>query len=250
MHHVQTFKDNPFSFTMRHVEGGTFDMGSNDKNAHIYEQYIHPVSLHDYWMGELTVTQALWAFVMKDTDMAIPSHFEGDNYPVESVSWEEITKMFLPKLNKMTESFRPKDSLYRLPTESEWEYAVKGGKYQHVFAFKYAGSNKLNEIGWYAGNSNDEIQSVGLKTQNVLGLYDMNGNVWEWCQDQWHESYENAPNDGSAWVDKSEDSYRVYRGGSFLTRADCCHSTYRRTNTPTFRYYDIGFRLVLASPSV
>jgi formylglycine-generating enzyme len=244
MHHLQTFKDNPFSFTMRHVEGGTFDMGSDDTDAYGYEKPIHSVSVAEFKMCEYPVTQVLWAIVMHDTDMPNPSNFKGENYPVRRVSWDDITNIFLPKLNDMTKDLRPKGSFYRLPTEVEWEFAAKGGKDWSNTPFKYAGSNKLNEVGWHGGNSHSETKPVGLKTPNFLGLYDMSGNVYEWCQDKWHSNYYGAPNDGTAWLGEKEGTIRVLRGGDWYGHAVLCRSTARNGCTPV-PSSNMGFRLVL-----
>ena len=248
--HIQTFKDSPLTFKMIHIEGGTFDMGSNDEEATSWEKLVHTVTLKDFKMAEFPVTQALWFWVMKDTDMSDPSYFKGDNHPVEQVSWLDITEGFLPRLDEMTKGLRPEGSSYALPTEAQWEYAAKGGVYQKEYLFKYMGSNKLNEVGWYGDNSHSETKPVGLKTPNLLHLYDMSGNVFEWCKDQWHAIYEGAPDDGSAWVDKEKDSNRVRRGGSWRNDVWHCRSANRNNDTPSYRDDFIGFRLVLVSPSV
>jgi formylglycine-generating enzyme len=247
MHHLQTFKDNPFSFTMRHVEGGTFDMGSDDDEAYDDEKPVHSVNVGDFWMGVYPVTQDLWAIVMHDTDMPYPSDAKGENRPVENVSWEDITNVFLPKLNELTKDLRPEGSFYRLPTEAEWEFSAKGGKNCSNKPFKYAGSNKLNDVGWYGENSHKEIKPVGLKIPNFLGLYDMSGNVFEWCEDRWHDNYVGAPSDGRAWLGENEGTSRVLRGGDWFNDARHCRSVFRYINVPIERDTLIGFRLVLAS---
>jgi formylglycine-generating enzyme len=246
MHHVQTFKDNPFTFTMRHVEGGIFDMGSNDKDAFEDEKPVFSVSVNDFWLGEYLVTQALWSIVMRDDNMFAPSRFKGHNHPIENVSWEDITNIFLPKLNEMTYDLRPKGSLYLLPTEIQWEYAAKGGKYQKEFLFKYAGSNKLNEVGWCNKNSHDETKPVGLKSPNFLGLYDMSGNIWEFCADQ--------PSDGDYLMDKpyefaliEERDYisRLIRGGGYHLDSRGCRSVNRAKRTQSIKVNFVSFRLML-----
>jgi formylglycine-generating enzyme len=254
MHHVQTFKDNRFTFTMRHVEGGTFDMGGKDDDIQAYydEKPIHSVFVSNFWIGEYPVTQALWAIIMHDTKMSDPSNFKGDNHPVESVSWEDITNIFLPKLNEMTHDLRPKGSFYRLPTEVEWEFAAKGGKDWANAPFKYAGSNKLNEVGWYYGDkSHSETKPVGLKSPNFLGLYDMSGNVYECCEDQWHSTYEGAPNDSCVWLNNTQEGsdQRVARGGDWGTNDRYCRSTSRNDISSSFRSIYVGFRLVYVFPS-
>ena len=225
-------------------------MGSDDNEASDYEKPVHKVTLSDYWLGEYPVTQAVWAYVMQGTDMADTAHFKGANRPVEQVSWDDIVEHFLPKLNALTKGVRPAGTEYRLPTEAQWEYAAKGGKYWKTYPVKYSGGDKLNEVGWYRENSHDETKPVGLKTPNLLGLYDMSRNVWEWCEDQWHNNYKGAPTDGSAWVDKEQGSYRVPRGGSYFNFEQLCRPTFRNTFAPSNGDYFIGFRLALFTPSV
>ena len=168
-----------------------------------------------------------------------PSHFKGDNLPVEKVSWNDIQK-FIKKLNTKT------GLNYRLPTEAEWEYAARGGvKTQNSASQKYSGSNNINEIAWY-DNSNSKTHSVGGKKANELGIYDMSGNVWEWCND-WYDSsyYKNSPKNNPQGA--SSGSSRVYRGGSWGNYARYCRVAYR------YRYYpggsggDLGFRLLRSS---
>ena len=230
------FKNTPAEFEMLLVEGGVFEMGSNAKEAYDDEKPVHKVQVSSFWMGEFAVTQALWAYVMKEN----PSDFKGANRPVENVSYEDIVKEFLPRLNSMT------GHAYRLPTEAEWEYAAKGGKYGQQYPFEYAGSNKLEEVGWYDENSQDETKAVGLKTPNLLGLYDMSGNVWEWCSD-WYDSYPDS-NKGITVnpIGPATSSNRVIRGGSWNFNALRCRSPSRYFASPSFRYLGVGFRLVLS----
>ena len=244
------FKNTPAEFTMIVIEGGTFDMGSDDNEAYDDEKPVHKVTLSDYWLGEYPVTQAVWAYVMQDTDMQDPSNFKGENRPVEKVSWDDIVEHFLPKLNALTEGVRPEGTEYRLPTEAQWEYAAKGGKYWKTYPFKYSGSDKMNEVGWYDVNSHNETKPVGLKTPNLLGLYDMSGNVWEWCEDQWHSSYDDAPKNGFAWKDKEISSGHIQRGGGFLRNIVYCRSSRRGHDPKTLRGKVIGFRLALFSSLV
>jgi sulfatase modifying factor 1 len=237
--HPQTFSDSPVSFNMIVIEGNR--QGDPFKMSDTYR-----VRLDDFWMGQYPVTQDLWAYVMRDTDIADPSYFKGANRPVEQVSWEDIDELFLPRLNDKTKDKRPKDTYYRLPTEAEWEYAARGGKYEWQYPFEYAGSNKLEEVGWYYENSHQESKRVGLKTPNLLDLYDMSGNVWEWCSDL-YDSYPNY-NKGITVnpTGPATGSYRVFRGGSWGRSARNCRSTYRYDSSPAFRDYDVGFRLVLS----
>jgi formylglycine-generating enzyme required for sulfatase activity len=175
-----------------------------------------------------------------------PSYFKGKHRPIENVSWED-TQLFLEKLNKDVR-LEPGQQ-FRLPSEAEWEYAARGGEFSQ--GYKYAGSEKLAEVGWYTDNSHSETKPVGLKAPNELDIYDMSGNVWEWCADQWHDSYQGAPNDNSAWVDSiDKGADRVFRGGSWDYDALRCRATYRYDLDPSLRSDDIGFRVVLFPPPV
>ncbi|AYQ35343.1 formylglycine-generating enzyme family protein [Runella sp. SP2] len=236
--HLQTFPDSPVAFTMVAIEGNR--QGDPFKMSDTYR-----VRLDDFWMGEYPVTQALWAYVMRDTDSADPSRFKDANRPVERVSWNDIDQLFLPRLNDQTKAQRPEGTLYRLPTEAEWEYAARGGKYWWEYPFEYAGSNKLEEVGWYAENSQNETQVVGLKTPNLLGLYDMSGNVWEWCID-WYGSYPSSAKNVISNPTATTGTDRVYRGGSWNRNAQNCRSTFRNNYWPVFRFNDVGLRLVLS----
>jgi formylglycine-generating enzyme required for sulfatase activity len=171
-------------------------------------------------------------------------------HPVETVNWEEAME-FCRKLSAMPAE-RAARRVFRLPTEAEWEYAARGGPLSpfeggqgdvHIGKHKYAGSNNLDAIGWYEKNAGGKTHPVALKQPNELGLYDMSGNVWEWCQDKWHDNYQGAPTDGSAW-ETGDSSDRVNRGGSWYYLAQCCRSAYRSFGNPDRRNGDFGFRLV------
>ena len=181
-------------------------------------------------MGKYEVTQAQWKAVMGSN----PSRFKGDNLPVENVSWDDV-QAFIRKLNQLT------GKRYRLPTEAEWEYAARGGNKSR--GYKYAGGNNIDEVAWYDGNSGERTHPVGKKRPNELGLYDMSGNVWEWCSDWYDEDYYgNSPQNNPQGP--ASGSSRVFRGGSWLNYAILCRSASRYYSTPDSRYGLIGFRLV------
>lgn len=221
-------------FKMVKVEGGTFTMGATaEQGIYVYnnEKPSHKVTLGDYYIGETQVTQALWKAVMGEN----PSHFKGDDsLPVERVSWENIVNKFIPKLNKQT------GRTFRLPTEAEWEYAARGGNKSK--GYKYSGSNNIDEVAWYSGNSGDNIHPVKGKKANELGLYDMCGNVLEWCND-WEGDYSGAAQTNPKGPEKG--TGRVLRGGSWVDLARDCRVSPRHSRTPGSRYGYIGFRLVM-----
>ncbi|MCI0565149.1 MAG: formylglycine-generating enzyme family protein, partial [Nitrososphaera sp.] len=162
-----------------------------------------------------------------------PSHFKGDPaLPVENVTWNDA-KEFCEKLTKMT------GLDYRLPTEAEWEYACRAGT-----TGDYGGD--LDVMAWYSKNSGVKTHPVGQKNPNAWGLHDMHGNVWEWCEDDWNDSYASAPTDGRAWVDMpSRGSFRVLRGGSWCSHDVYCRSAFRILDAPGHRLAGVGFRLVV-----
>jgi formylglycine-generating enzyme required for sulfatase activity len=235
-----TFTVNGVSFRMVYVQGGTFRMGSNDSEAEDDEQPVHSVTLSDYYIGETEVTQQLWRAVMGSN----PSYFTGDSQrPVEQVSWEDC-QTFIRKLNALT------GKKFRLPTEAEWEYAARGGNKSR--GYKYCGSNILSEVAWDAVNSYDKGSShpdygthpVKQKRSNELGLYDMSGNVWEWCQD-WYDSdyYSQSPSYNP--TGPGSGAARVNRGGSWCGSAWYCHVAHRLNYYPGYRGNNLGLRLAL-----
>ncbi|MDX2248815.1 MAG: formylglycine-generating enzyme family protein [Bacteroidia bacterium] len=231
---------NGFSFEMIFVEGGKFMMGSgeNDSDAIFWEMPAHEVSMSAYYLGKYPVTQGLWKAVMGEENN--PSFFQGDLRPVEHISWDDAKK-FIEKLNSVT------GLTFRLPSEAEWEFAARGGnKSKHTV---YSGSNRLEEVGWYRENSHQETKPVGQKLPNELGIYDMSGNVWEWCEDDWHSDYKGAPADGSAWIDAGDrGSARVLRGGSWGNYPRYCRVANRDYTSPGNRVNYLGFRLAFAPP--
>ncbi len=220
---------NGVPFTMVAVKGGCFQMGSNESSD---EKPVHEVCLDDYYIGQTEVTQGLWKAVMNNN----PSYFKGDNLPVESVSWDDAQE-FIKKLNRIT------GKNFRLPTEAEWEYAAKGGVKTHGRAsYTYAGSNNIDEVAWYGSNSGSKTHTVAQKKANALGLYDMSGNVWEWCSDRYGSAYyQNSPRHNPQGP--SSGSYRVLRGGCWYNLAQSCRSADRDYGSPGNSYYGLGFRL-------
>ena len=225
------FMVNGVSFTMKLVEGGTFQMGGNDSDADSNEKPVHSVTLNNYYIGETEVTQALWKAVMGSN----PSRFKGDNLPVEKVGWNDCQE-FIRKLNQMT------GKQFRLPTEAEWEYAARGGKTGK--GYKYAGSNTIDNVAWYTQTTNDKgTKPVKTKSPNELGLYDMSGNVWEWCSDRYGNYSSGSQTNQQG---PSSGSYRVLRGGSWYNRARCCRVSDRDFSFPDYIGSRQGFRLCLS----
>ena len=226
------FTVNGVTFKMIRVEGGTFQMGAtNEQGSDAYnaEKPVHTVTLSDFMIAETEVTQELWKAVMGNN----PSKFKGTNNPVEQVSWNDCKK-FISKLNSLTGQH------FRLPTEAEWEFAARGGnKSQH---FKYSGSNSIDRVAWYDGNSGKKTHPVGSKDANELGLYDMSGNVWEWCED-WLGDYSSSPQTNPKGP--NDGSIRVDRGGSWCNGARDCRVSDRDGSTPGDRDDILGFRLAL-----
>ena len=255
----QTFTVNGVSFTMVKVEGGTFTMGATSEqgsDASDDEKPAHQVTVSSFSIGQTEVTQELWQAVMGYN----PSWFNGtgnskyesshnENYgtnlkrPVESVSWDDC-QSFLRKLNQLT------GKNFRLPTEAEWEYAARGGSKSR--GYKYSGSNNQGNVAWYWNNIPSHkkgangygTQPVATKSPNELGLYDMCGNVWEWCSDWYGDEYY-ASSPSSNPRGPGSGSYRVRRGGCWGGSTGGCRVTLRVNASPDSRYEDLGLRLAL-----
>ena len=222
----KTFTVNGVSFNMVYVAGGTFQMGSNDGDDD--EKPVHSVTLSDYYIGQTEVTQELWQAVMGSN----PAKYEkGPTLPVYYVSWNDCQE-FISKLNRLT------GGRFRLPTEAEWEYAARGGNKSR--GYKYSGSDYLGSVAWYKDNSGREVHPVGSKSANELGLYDMSGNVFEWCSD-WYGSYPSSPQTNPTGA--SSGSGRVLRGGGYCFKESNCRSAFRVSIVPASRFYSWGFRL-------
>ncbi|MDD6901694.1 MAG: formylglycine-generating enzyme family protein [bacterium] len=229
-------------FEMVRVEGGTFSMGATAEqgsDADSDEKPTHQVTLSSYSIGKTEVTQALWQAVMGKSVSQIASengwntYGVGSNYPMYYISYEDC-QTFIRKLNALT------GKNFRLPTEAEWEFAARGGNNSCVY--KYSGSNTLSNVAWYDDNSSNKTHPVATKASNELGIYDMTGNVWEWCSD-WYGSYSSSSQYNP--TGSNTGSYRVYRGGSWSYDAGYCRVSLRFNNSPTNRSSGLGLRLAL-----
>ena len=239
----RTYYANGVSFDMIAVEGGTFTMGATAEqgsDAIEDERLAHQVTLSSYMIGKTEVTQELWEAVMGKSVSQIASELgystygEDADYPMYFVSWEDCQE-FITKLNALT------GKNFRLPTEAEWEFAARGGINSQ--GFKYSGSNTVDDVAWHRDNSSDKPHPVATKAPNELGIYDMSGNVEEWCSD-WDSSYTSesqtnptGPNSGG--------SYRVYRGGGLDSSARYCRVSRRSSYDPAGRFHSVGLRLAL-----
>ena len=243
---AETFIENGVTFNMVAIEGGTFTMGmtaEQESDAYDVEQPAHEVTLSSYCIGQTEVTQALWQAVMDSN----PSYFSSrNNYatnlqrPVESVSWNDC-QTFISKLNQLT------GRTFRLPTEAEWEFAARGGNKSK--GYKYSGSNNPDDVAWYSvpsqtsGNVGYGTQTVATKAPNELGLYDMSGNVWEWCQDYWAQSYSSDAQTNP--TGPTSGPGRVLRGGCWYYEAKYCSVLHRRFFGPLNTGNNLGLRLAL-----
>lgn len=243
---TRTFTVNGVSFKMVKVAGGSFLMGctSEQYDCDEDENNVRRVTLDEYYIATTEVTQALWEAVMgtniyqqrnkhyNDVSWA-RIYGEGDDYPICYVSWEEALE-FCRRLSDET------GMTFTLPTEAQWEYAARGGKNNSNTVF--SGNNMIDIVCWYSANSNNETHPVGQKRPNALGLYDMSGNVWEWCKD-WYSSYTSY--DTNNPTGPSSGSFRVNRGGSWDDNASFCRVANRISSLPGERFYGTGFRVVL-----
>ena len=224
---------------MVNISGGTFQMGSNESSE---EEPIHQVSVPPFYMSRFVITQAQWRAVAtlpqvncelnSEPHVEASDHFRGDHLPIIQVNWYEA-KEFCDRLSQATEH------TYRLPSEAEWEYACRAGTttaYNFGDEITEEQANYENNVGY--------ITPAGKYPPNAFGLYDMHGNVWEWCEDTWHDSYNGAPSDGSAWVDEDDNQVRPMRGGSWVSYAQDCRPALRNRDVPDTRSNSIGFRVV------
>ena len=243
---LRTYTANGYAFQMVLVQKGNFLF----RGGH---EITFPA---DFELGQYPVTQALWEAAMGEPWPHL--RFKGADRPLENVSWDDImgTKDgkaqeaieagFLERLNALPEiaALNEADGCrFGLPSEAQWEYAARGGRYEQASGYEHVGSNYLPEVGWYGVNSQGQTQPVGLKLPNALGLYDMSGNVFEWCEDVWHGDYKGAPEDGSAWIKDGKEGIRVVRGGSWYFDDSYSRVADRISYYAYFRYFSIGFRL-------
>ncbi len=269
--------DNTLTF---HLKAQTFEMvfvAGTDENGFMMggesgsnsSLPVHRVRLSDYWIGKYPVTQGLYEAVMGTN----PSGFQGEvNRPVESISWENImgksgegrdSECFIYKLHEALNShpanqealekaakiLGKKEVKFTLPSEAQWEYSAKGGKEECQKGYEFSGSNEIHEVAWYRENSHRETKPVGLKKPNGLGLYDMSGNLWEWCMDYYEEEYYEKCNIHPPLlnpVNLVPCPHRVLRGGGWNDGREDVRLPYRFIRTPTYRYFNLGFRLCLA----
>ena len=237
---IETITVNGVSFIMVRVEGGTFMMGATEEqinDAESDEKPAHQVKLSTYSIGETEVTQELWQAVMGEN----PSDFKGGQRPVEQVSWGDCQD-FIQKLNQLT------GRKFRLPTEAEWEFAARGGSKSQ--RHKYSGGDNINDVAWYdknawnKGSTHPDYGTHVVKTKqaNELGLYDMSGNVWEWCQD-WFGGYSRDKQTNPQGSQSG--SYRVRRGGSWYHDSNVSRTSFRFNGSPSARLSYLGLRLAL-----
>ena len=231
---VKTFYANGVSFEMVEVRGGTFRMGGTSEqgsDAYDDEKPVHSVTLSGYYIGKTEVTYALWRAVMGSD----PSYWIDDDLPKYNVSWDNCQE-FIRKLNSLTGQH------FRLPTEAEWEFACRGGNNSR--GYKYSGSNYIDNVAWYDGKPGEEAHPVATKSPNELGIYDMSGNLSEWCSDWYGDYSSGAQTNPKGPYDGSD---RVIRGGSWYSSARSCRSSDRWCySVSRFSWSDrIGLRLAL-----
>lgn len=230
---------------MVYIPAGEFEMGYRKKGRDANEKYNHKIRIKEgYYIGIYEITQSQWKSVMGKNPSRFQAGFRNtlddtSNYPIEQVSWVD-TKKYIIELNKKADKLL----LYRLPSEAEWEYACRAGTSTR---FYWGDDNDYSQIGdyaWYDKNSKERTHPVGGKKPNKWGLYDMSGNVWEWCEDDWHDNYIGAPDDGRPWINRYRSSFRVIRGGAWNSFSQSCCSDSRLNIIPDTHFVCFGFRVV------
>jgi formylglycine-generating enzyme required for sulfatase activity len=238
------------TFEMIYVEGGTFEMGCSSEQSNCFgdEKPVHIVELSDFYIGKLQVTQQLWYAVM-GRSLRMQCYLvntkslngEGNEYPMYFVNYSECEE-FCNTLNQLFAKQLPKGYSFCLPTEAQWEFAARGGNKSQ--SYLYSGNSNIDETGWYELNSNAKAHIVGMKEKNELGIYDMSGNVMEWCRDWYFDFYyENSPLENPKGPDKGKG--RVLRGGGWNSKPHHCRVSFRHCTSPSNRSNDVGFRLAL-----
>lgn len=259
MSYVETLPEG-LNLEMVAIPSGKFLMGSPESEHERYDDegdaqgQQHEVAVPPFFMGKFPVTQAQWRIVANlppvDPEIDLqpaPSHFTGDNRPVEWISWREATE-FCQRLSGAT------GRQYRLSSEAEWEYACRAGTTTPFYFGETITGNLANYASRYTYQKEKKVKyregttPVGIFPPNSFGLYDMHGNVFEWCQDHWHSNYEGAPTDGSAWLSEDDNQSYVYRGGSWIKYPRNCRSAYRNYGNPDDRDFNLGFRVVCCAP--
>ena len=218
-------------FTMVEVVGGSFIMGNTEDgdDTEPNERPTRKVTLSNYWIGKTEVTQQLWQTVMGNN----PSYFKGPDLPVDNVSWNDC-QQFIKRLNERT------GQRFRLPTEAEWEYAARGGTRTNHYL--YSGGNDATDVGWVWANAKEKTHAVGKRRDNELGIYDMTGNVWEWCQD-WYGYYPTTAQHNPKGARAGR--YKVNRGGAWCFEKKAARNVARFANKPDGRYKSVGLRLAM-----
>lgn len=239
----RVFHVNDIPFRMVFVKGGDLQLGcdeSRDDSCRAREIPPHTVTLTDFYIGETEVTQAQWMAVMgRDNN---PSYWKGNTLPVERVSWAECQR-FVTRLNRHFSSELPEGYRFALPSEAQWEFAARGGL--KSAGTRYSGGNSLNGLAWFYSNSNERTHDVRVKTANELGLFDMSGNVWEWCQDWFDENFYAENQDWNDPLNKQEATHYVLRGGSWNYAEPYNRCATRNYGSLHTRYEDCGFRIAL-----
>lgn len=239
----RVFHVNHIPFKMVFVKGGDMQLGCNenrDDSCKTTETPAHTVTLTDFYIGETEITQSQWMAVMgRDNN---PSYWKGNTLPVERVSWAECQR-FVNRLNKYLARELPEGYRFALPSEAQWEYAARGG--EKSAGTRYSGGNSLNVLAWFYSNSNERTHDVRIKTANELGLFDMSGNVWEWCQDWFDGNYYAENQDWKDPLNKQESTHYVLRGGSWNYAEPYSRCATRNYGSLHTRYEDCGFRIAL-----
>ena len=249
------FSVNGVAFKMVYVEGGTFTMGCTSEQSDCNNDAtpVHGVTLSDFMIGETEVTQALWKAVMGSEPTCKDGWTDRDGhgltYPAYRVAWDDC-QMFIRELNSYFDGQLPSGWRFALPTEAQWEYAARGGSYKSTY--KYAGGNNIDDLAWYTVNTYDlgkenpnyGTHPVKSKGKNVLGLYDMSGNVWEWCQDVYDKDYYSVSPSNNP-VCQLEGPNHVLRGGCWINSAKVCQVAFRKSGATDGCGNGVGFRLAL-----